>query len=326
MGTSISYHSVDVGGLPIFYREAGDRDAPVILLLHGLPSSSRMYEPLLSRLSRDFRLIAPDYPGFGHSAAPDPLSFPYTFDHLSTVIRRFTEMLDIGRYALFVQDYGGPVGFRLAMAAPERLDALIIQNAVAHHTGLTRVWDRRKAYWNDRAGHEREVWESLFSIDANRRRHVGSDPNPDAYNPDLWEDESAFLSRPGQAQIQLDLFFDYRTNVASYRRWQRWLRDYQPPLLVVWGKYDLSFDSSEPHAYRRDVPSAEVHFLDAGHFALDTAADEVATLTRSFLRPLHTARPPTPRRLCQRVTSLASVEFSLTTQAGSTQTQMETRQ
>lgn len=294
MGTAISYRSVDVGGLPIFYREAGDRDAPVILLLHGLPSSSRMYEPLLTRLSRDFRLIAPDYPGFGHSAAPDPRSFSYTFDQLSSVIRGFTEALHLRRYTLFVQDYGGPVGFRLAMAAPERLDALIIQNAVAHHAGLSSLWERRKAYWNDRASHEREVWESLFSTEANRRRHVGSDPRPDAYDPDLWADESSFLSRPGQAQIQLDLFFDYRTNVASYRRWQRWLRERQPPLLVVWGKYDLSFDSSEPQAYRQDVPSAEVHVLEAGHFALDTAADEVATLTSGFLRRLHHGRARTP--------------------------------
>jgi pimeloyl-ACP methyl ester carboxylesterase len=285
---------VDVGGLPIFYRTAGDRDAPVILLLHGLPSSSRMYEPLLTRLSHSFRLIAPDYPGFGHSAAPDPRSFSYTFDQLSVVIQQFTEVLHLGRYALFVQDYGGPVGFRLAMAAPERLDALIIQNAVAHHTGLTSLWDRRRAYWNNRAEHEREVWESLFSIEANKRRHVGSDTRLEAYNPDLWEDETSFLSRPGQAQIQLDLFFDYRTNVASYRRWQRWLRDRQPRLLVVWGKYDLSFDRSEPHAYRQDVPSAEVHFLEAGHFALDTAADEVARLTRGFLLRVHTERAPPP--------------------------------
>lgn len=292
MGTSISYHSVDVGGLPIFYREAGDREAPVILLLHGLPSSSRMYEPLLTRLSRDFRLIAPDYPGFGHSAAPDPRSFAYTFDHLSMVIQRFTEVLRLGRYALFVQDYGGPIGFRLAMAAPERLDALIVQNAVAHQTGLTSLWDRRKAYWNDRARHERDVWESLFSIEANKRRHIGSDPRPEAYNPDLWEDEASFLARPEQEQIQLDLFFDYRTNVASYRRWQRWLRDYQPPLLVMWGKYDLSFDSSEPEAYRQDVPAAEVHFLDAGHFALDTAADQVAALTSGFLARLGDGRAP----------------------------------
>lgn len=313
MGSSISYHSVDIGGLPIFYREAGDRDAPVILLLHGLPSSSRMYEPLLTRLSRDFRLIAPDYPGFGHSAAPDPRSFPYTFDHLSTVIEQFTARLHLNRYALFVQDYGGPVGFRLAMAAPERLDALIVQNAVAHHSGLSRLWEQRKAYWNDRAGNERGVWESLFSLEANKRRHIGSDPCPEKYNPDLWEDESLFLSRPEQEQIQLDLFFDYRTNVASYRRWQRWLRDNQPPMLVVWGKYDLSFDSSEPHAYRQDVPSAEIHFLNAGHFALDTAADEVARLTREFLVRMRSAPTQRPARAFRQIASLTTVELQIST-------------
>lgn len=303
MGTSISYHFVDVGGLPIFYREAGDRDAPVILLLHGLPSSSRMYEPLLARLSNHYRLIAPDYPGFGHSAAPDPGDFAYTFEHLSEVMREFAEALKLKSYSLFLQDYGGPIGFRMAIAAPHRLEALIVQNAVAHHTGLASIWNQRKAFWNDRIRHEQDVWESLFSIEANRRRHVGSDPRFEVYNPDSWVDESTFLSQPKQAEIQLDLFFDYRTNVAAYRRWQRWLQDHQPPLLIVWGKYDLSFENSEPYAYQRDVPSAEVHFLEAGHFALDVAADEVAAITSEFLarlRPVKSDGPALCAGLLQR--------------------------
>jgi pimeloyl-ACP methyl ester carboxylesterase len=255
----------------------------VILLLHGLPSSSRMYGPLLSRLSDRYRLIAPDYPGFGHSAAPAPSAFAYTFDHLADVMIRFTEVLALSRYSLFMQDYGGPVGFRLAMAHPERLQSLIVQNAVAHDTGLGNAWTPRRAFWSDRTAHEEMLRHNLLSLEATRRRHVGSDPNIELYDPDLWTDEFAFLSQPGQAEIQTELFYDYRSNVAAYPRWRDWMREVQPRLLVIWGRYDLSFDISEPEAYRRDVPGAEVSILEAGHFALDTAADQIADLVRGFL-------------------------------------------
>lgn len=277
------YRTIDIDGLPIFYREAGPTDAPVLLLLHGLPSSSRMYEPLLTRLSDRFRLIAPDYPGFGHSAAPAPSAFDYTFDHLAAVMVRFTEVLRLDRYSLFMQDYGGPIGFRMAIAHPERLESLIVQNAVAHDTGLTGLWAPRRAFWADRAAHEATLRKNLLSLEATRLRHVGSDPSVEHYDPDLWMDEYAFLNRPSQADIQTELFYDYRTNVAAYPAWQAWLRKMQPRLLVLWGQYDPSFDISEPEAYRRDVPDAEVHVLEAGHFAMDTAADEVADHVRSFL-------------------------------------------
>jgi pimeloyl-ACP methyl ester carboxylesterase len=283
MPTAKAYRTVSVDGLEIFYREAGPSDAPVLLLLHGLPSSSRMYEPLLQRLAGRCRLIAPDYPGFGHSAWPAPDRFAYTFDHLAQVMIRFTETLGLSTYDLFMQDYGGPVGFRMAMAHPDRARSLIIQNAVAHESGLTRLWEPRRAFWADRAAHEQAMRSSLLSLEATRRRHVGSDPDIARYDPDLWTDEFAFLSRPGQADIQADLFYDYRNNVASYPTWQAWMRRVQPRLLVLWGKYDPSFDVSEADAYRRDVPGAEVHILDAGHFAMDTAADEVADLVRRFL-------------------------------------------
>jgi pimeloyl-ACP methyl ester carboxylesterase len=278
-----TYRTVSVDGLPIFYREAGDHDAPVILLLHGLPSSSRMYEPLLARVSDRYRLIAPDYPGFGHSTAPAPSEFAYTFDHLAEVMTRFTETLGLSRYSLFMQDYGGPVGFRMAMAHSQRLETLIVQNAVAHDSGLGTLWDARRAFWADRVRHEETLRINLLSLEATRRRHVGSDPNVERYDPDLWTDEFAFLSQPGQADIQTELFYDYRNNVAAYPRWQEWMRRFHPRLLVLWGKYDPSFDISEPEAYRRDVPDAEVHILDAGHFALDTAADRIADLVRGFL-------------------------------------------
>jgi pimeloyl-ACP methyl ester carboxylesterase len=283
MSPAVRYRTVSVDGLPIFYRDAGNQDAPVLLLLHGLPSSSRMYEPLLRRLSDGHHLVAPDYPGFGHSAAPAPDAFAYTFDHIAEVISRFTEILNLPRYNLFMQDYGGPVGFRMAIAHPERLDSLIVQNAVAHDTGLGAPWVARRAFWADRASHENALVQNLLSLEAARLRHVGTDPDIERYDPDLWTDEFGFLSRPGQAEIQTELFYDYRTNVASYQKWQEWMRQVQPRLLVLWGKYDASFDISEPEAYRRDVPGAEVHILDGGHFAMDTAAEQVAERVRSFL-------------------------------------------
>jgi pimeloyl-ACP methyl ester carboxylesterase len=283
MKPPVSYRTVKVDGLSIFYREAGRKDAPTLLLLHGLPSSSRMFEPLFSRLSDRYHLIAPDYPGFGHSDWPDPKTFAYTFDHLATVIEHFTEVLGISKYTLYMQDYGGPVGFRMALAHPERVEALIVQDAVAHDSGLGANWKTRREYWADRAANESALRTNLLSLATTRTRHVGNDPDVERYNPDLWTDEFLFLSQPGQADIQSDLFYDYRTNVAAYPTWQAWLRKTQPRLLVIWGKYELSFDPSEPEAYRRDVPKAEVHIVDGGHFAMDTAADEVASLVAAFV-------------------------------------------
>ena len=213
------YRTTQIDGLSIFYREAGPKDAPTLLLLHGLPSSSRMFEPLFARLSDRYHLVAPDYPGFGHSDWPDPKKFAYTFDHYAEIMNHFTEALGLSRYTLYMQDYGGPVGFRMALAHPDRIEALIVQNAVAHNEGLGANWKPRRAFWADRAANESTL----------------------------------------------------RTNLLSL------------PLLVIWGKYDLSFDRSEPEAYRRDVPNAEIHVLDADHFALDTAADEIAALVRGLV-------------------------------------------
>ena len=278
-----SYRTIAVDGINIFYREAGPKDAPVILLLHGLPSSSRMFEPLFARLADRFHLVAPDYPGFGHSDRPDPKKFAYTFDHIAEITNHFAEKLGLTRYTLYMQDYGGPVGFRMALAHAERVEALIGQDAVAHNTGLGANWKARREFWADRAANEATLRTNLLSLATTKTRHVGSDPNVERYNPDLWTDEFAFLSAPGQGDIQSDLFYDYRTNVDAYPKWQAWMRERQPRLLVIWGKYELSFDSSEPEAYRRDVPKAEVHIVDGGHFALDTAADEVAELVRGFV-------------------------------------------
>lgn len=283
----VFYRTIKLDGLSLFYREAGRKGAPVILLLHGLPSSSRMFQPLLTRLSDNYHLIAPDYPGYGHSDWPDPRQFEYTFDHTAAIMGDFTQALGLSRYTLYMQDYGGPVGFRMALTHPERVESVIVQDAVAHNEGLGANWATRRAFWANRPENEEGMRKNLLSLAATRTRHVGNDPNVEQYDPDLWMDEFAFLNAPGQAQIQSDLFYDYRTNVESYPKWQTWMRKTHPKLLVIWGKYDLSFDPGEPERYRRDVPKADLHILDAGHFALDTKADEIADLVREFMKSRH---------------------------------------
>jgi pimeloyl-ACP methyl ester carboxylesterase len=242
-----------------------------------------MFQPLLTRLADNYHLVAPDYPGFGHSDWPDPKGFAYTFDHIAQVMNGFTQALGLSHYTLYMQDYGGPVGFRMALAHPEAVEALIVQDAVAHNEGLGANWTTRRAFWADRPAHEEALRKNLLSMAATKTRHVGDDPHVELYDPDLWTDEFAFLNSPGQARIQSDLFYDYRTNVENYPKWQAWMQKAQPRLLVVWGKHDLSFDPGEPKRYRKDVPNAEVYVLDAGHFALDTKADEIAALVREFM-------------------------------------------
>jgi pimeloyl-ACP methyl ester carboxylesterase len=283
---SISYRNVDIQGLNIFYREAGPANAPPVLLLHGFPSSSRMWEPLLPLLAGKYHLIAPDYPGFGHSSAPSPSDFEYTFDNLARVMGKFTTKLGIINYVLFMQDYGGPVGFRMALSRTERVRAIIIQNAVSHEQGLSPLWEARRKYWADPARERENLKANFTSFEATRQCHIGSSPHPDRYDPDTWTDEYAFLTRPGQADIQATLFLDYRTNVASYPNWQKWLREVQPPTLVVWGKYDPSFTVAGATGYAGDVPKSEIHILEAGHFALDEATEEVARLVLNFLKRL----------------------------------------
>ncbi len=278
------YREIEIDGLSIFYREAGSKEAPALLLLHGFPSSSRMFEPLFTRLSSRYHLVAPDYPGFGHSDWPDPKKFSYTFDRYAEIVSHFIQALGLTRYTLTMQDYGGPVGFRVALSHPDQIEAIIVQNAVAHNEGLGAIWEPRRAFWADRAGNEAAFRASFLSLETTRGRHVGKDPDVDRYDPDLWTDEFSFLSKPGQTDIQSDLFYDYRTNVENYPKWQAWMRETHPRLLVLWGKYDPSFDLSEPEAYRRDVPDADVHVLDAGHFALDTAADQIAQLIHGFMK------------------------------------------
>jgi pimeloyl-ACP methyl ester carboxylesterase len=277
-----TYHRTQVGGVGVFYREAGPKDAPVIVLLHGFPSSSRMYETLIPLLATRYHLIAPDYPGFGQSDALPPSQYTYTFDHLAETINALLEQLKINRYSLYLQDYGAPVGYRIMLAHPERVQALVIQNGNAYAEGLGVKWKGIAAYWADPKAHP-EVPVAFTSLEAAKVRHAGGSPNPERYNPEAWLEEYAFMSRPGEPEILEPLLYDYRTNVASYPAWQAWLRQHKPPTLVVWGRYDSSFISAGAEAYKRDVPDAEIHLLDAGHFALDEKVDEIAARMLEFL-------------------------------------------
>src|SRR5215467_12912004 len=277
-----TYQRAQVDGVGIFYREAGPKDAPTIVLLHGFPSSSRMFDTLIPLVATRYHLIAPDYPGFGQSDAPSPAQYRYTFDHLAETTNALLEQLKIDRYHLYLQDYGGPVGFRIMVAHPERVRALIIQNANAYKEGLGVKWTGIAQYWADRDAHPEQV-DAFTSFEGTKQRHIANSPNPERYNPDTWTDEYAFLSRPGQREIQAELLYDYRTNVASYPAWQTWLRAHRPPTLVVWGRNDPSFIAAGGEAFRRDLPDAEIHLLDAGHFAFDEKNDRIAELILAFL-------------------------------------------
>jgi len=234
-------------------------------------------------LADRYHLIAPDYPGFGESDAPPPEKFAYTFDHITAVMDGFTQALGLKRYSLYMCDYGGDVGLKLAIAHPERIQALIVQNANIGEAGESELWVVRRAYWADRARYEDKLRANLSSLEADRGRHVGHSPHPERIDQDSWNDEYAFLSRPGEEQIQLDLFYDYRSNQAAFPAWNAWLKEHQPPTLVLWGKYDSSFTVAGALAYGNDLPEAEIHLLDAGHFALDEATPEIALLIREFL-------------------------------------------
>ena len=277
-----TYHRVMVDGVEIFYREAGPQNASTIVLLHGFPSSSREFDTLIPLLATKFHVFAPDYPGFGLSDAPSPASYAYTFDHLAETIGDFLAMLKIKHHTLYLHDYGAPIGFRIMLAHPGQLHALIIQNGNIYNAGLGAKWAKIAEYWADPDSHP-EVVKAFLSFEATKERHLVGTSHPDRYDPDTWISEYADLSRPGQRRIQAELLYDYRTNVASYSKWQAWLREHQPPTLVAWGKNDPSFIAPGAEAFRRDLPNAEIHLLDAGHFALDEQTDEIAALILQFM-------------------------------------------
>ena len=273
-----TYHRMAVDGVGVFYREAGPKDAPSIVLLHGFPSSSREFDTLIPLLATRYHVVAPDFPGFGHSDAPPTSSYAYTFDNLARTINGLLEQLKIDKHAFYLHDYGGPVGFRIISAHPQRLRALIIQNANAYQEGLGAKWGGIAQYWADPKAHP-EVFDAFVSFAATEQRHTLGTSHPERYNPDTWTDEYVHLSKPGQREIQAALLYDYRTNVASYPAWQAWL----PPVLVVWGRNDPSFIAPGAEAFKRDLPDAEIHLLDAGHFALDEKNDDIARLILEFL-------------------------------------------
>ena len=277
-----TYRRMTVDSVGVFHREAGPKDAPTIVLLHGFPSSSREFDRLIPLLATRYHLIAPDFPGFGQSDAPPPSSYVYTFDNLAKTINTLLELLKINKYTFFLHDYGGPVGFRIMSMHPERLQALIIQNANAYREGLGAKWATIAQYWADPKAHP-QVFDAFVSFVATEQRHTLGTSHPERYNPDTWTDEYAHLSRPGQREIQADLLYDYRTNVASYPAWQAWLLEHKPPTLVVWGRNDPSFIAAGAEAFKRDLPDAEIHLLDAGHFALDEKNDEIASLILAFV-------------------------------------------
>ncbi len=280
---TVTYRTASVDGLNVFYREAGDKKAPTVLLLHGFPTSSHMYRNLIPALADRYHVVAPDLPGFGFTDAPDRTGFKYSFDHLAEVTERFTEIVSLAHYALYVFDYGAPVGFRLAVHRPERVTALISQNGNAYLEGLSDGWNPIQAYWRDPSPENRAALRVFLKPETTQWQYTHGVPNPERLSPDAWTLDSALLARPGNDEIQLDLFGDYQSNVALYPKFQEYLRTRRPPLLAVWGKNDPFFLPAGAEAFRRDVPDAEVHFFDTGHFALETHAAEIAAAMLDFL-------------------------------------------
>jgi pimeloyl-ACP methyl ester carboxylesterase len=274
---------VQVEGVEIFYREAGPKGAPTVLLLHGFPSSSHMFRALIPRLATRYHVIAPDLPGFGFSRAPDRGAFRYTFDALAEVIDRFTEQVGARQYAIYVFDYGAPVGFRLALRHPERITAIVSQNGNAYEEGLGKDWNPIQKYWKEPTAANRDALRGFLKLEGTKYQYLTGVPDPAQVPPESYTLDQALLDRPGQAEIQLDLFLDYASNVALYPKFQAYLRTHRPPLLAIWGKNDPFFVPAGAEAYRRDDPRAEVQFLDTGHFALETHPEEIAARMLEFL-------------------------------------------
>lgn len=279
----VYYRTANVDGLNVFYREAGPKDAPVLLLLHGFPTSSHMFRNLIPQLADQYYVIAPDYPGFGQSAMPDRSKFAYTFDNYAQVVDQLLRQLEVDRYALYVMDYGAPIGFRLASASLGQVTALIVQNGNAYDEGLEQFWDPIKTYCETGGSTEREALRWLTSLKATQWQYTNGVIDTSLVSPDTWTVDQALLDRSGNAEIQLDLFYDYRTNIPLYPQWQAYFREYQPPTLVVWGQNDAIFVAAGAAPYQRDLPDAEIHLLDTGHFALETHGFEIAKLIREFL-------------------------------------------
>jgi len=278
-----SFHTVEADGVKLFYREAGAADAPVVLLLHGFPSSSHMYRDLIPLLAAKYRVIAPDLPGFGFTEVPAERSYVYTFDNLAATMEAFVQALKLSKYALYVFDYGAPTGFRLAAAHPERVTALVSQNGNAYLEGLGDAWAPLKKYWAEPNAENREVIRGFLSLEMTKWQYVHGVAAPDSVAPESWYLDAALLQRPGNQEIQLDLFLDYASNLELYPVFQKFFREAQVPTLAIWGKHDPFFIPPGAEAYRRDNPNAVVKLLDTGHFALETHVDEIAAEMHKLL-------------------------------------------
>ncbi len=279
------YKTIEVEGLEIFYREAGPETAPSIILLHGFPTSSHMFRNLIPALSDKFHVVAPDYPGYGYSSMPTVDKFDYTFDRIAEIIDAFIGKLGLKKYSLYLFDYGAPVGFRIAAKHPERVETLIVQNGNAYDEGLLDFWKPIKAYWKDKTEENAKVLRnSLLTIEATKWQYTNGVRNPETIAPDNWVHDQYLMERPGNKDIQLQLFYDYRSNPPLYPQWQAYFREQQPPMLIAWGKNDYIFPAEGAFPYKRDLKNIEFHLLDTGHFALEEDGDLVASLIRDFLK------------------------------------------
>lgn len=281
--SAVHYRTARIDELDIFYREAGPANAPAILLLHGFPTSSNMYRNLIPRLAGSFRVVAPDYPGYGQSSMPDHKSFRYTFEAFSEIVDKLAQRLELSKYSLYVMDYGAPVGYRLALRHPERVQALIVQNGNAYEEGLREFWNPFRKYWKEPTPQNRAALQVLVEPKSTRWQYENGVRDPTLLDPTTWALDQLGLDRPGNREIQLDLFYDYRTNVPLYPDFQAFFRKYQPPTLIVWGKNDFIFPAEGAAPYERDLKSIESHLLDTGHFALETHGEEISSRIEAFL-------------------------------------------
>lgn len=279
------HKTIEIAGQDIFYREAGSKQNPTIVLLHGFPTSSHMYRNLIPQLAQNYHVLAPDYPGFGNSSMPSVDEFDYSFDNLAEITDSFLAAVGAEHYSLYLMDYGAPIGFRIAAKHPERVQGLIVQNGNAYDEGLREFWDPIKAYWLDNSEANRQALAgALLTIDATKWQYTNGTRNADAISPDNWVVDQSKLDRPGNKDIQLELFYSYGTNPALYPEWQKYFRTYQPPTLVVWGKGDYIFPEEGAHPYKRDLNNIDVHILDTGHFALEEDGDLIADLINKFMK------------------------------------------
>ena len=279
------HKNIEIDGLDIFYREAGNPNAPTILLLHGFPTSSHMFRNLIPVLADEFHLIAPDYPGFGASSMPQVDEFEYSFDKLADIVEKLTIRLELQKYFLYVMDYGAPVGYRLAAKYPDRVLGLIVQNGNAYEEGLRDFWQPIKAYWQNKTPEQAQTLaDNLLTLEATKWQYTNGVRNPEAIAPDNWFHDQYLLDRPGNQEIQLELFYSYGTNPPLYPQWQEYFRSFQPPTLIVWGKGDYIFPEEGAHPYKRDLKNLEFHILDTGHFALEEDLETIANYIRRFAR------------------------------------------